>query len=297
MSAAEPIEPCDYILVVATSTEEERLLQVAAELGIEVVTRRERLAPELKARPYYSLGALNNGIRVHAIKVEMGAHGYRGSAAMAMRYKTVFEAQGVICLGTAFGIDRSSQQLGDVLVSRALLPYDARDVECPDMEVPVHPIAALTGRPPRPRYRYGRVGMFPSNEMLYRLFETHQASMALPHRVHFGALLTGGVRVLCGTYRDELVAGVTEALRAKRAFSARPLPPIIGGEMEGVGLLSVCHPDRPEWIIVKGISDFGDARDREPRDQRTARAAENSARYVLSTLRAAAPRKGDDGND
>ncbi len=55
--------------------------------------------------------------------------------------------------------------------------------------------------------------------------------------------------------------------------------------MEGVGFLSGSPPDRPNWILVKGISDFAD----EARDEiiKTTRgpACYNAARFLLSALK------------
>jgi adenosylhomocysteine nucleosidase len=50
--------------------------------------------------------------------------------------------------------------------------------------------------------------------------------------------------------------------RVHREFQRKTIPPgrdrIIGGDMEGLGLLSVSPADKPLWAVVKGISDFAD---------------------------------------
>ena len=61
--------------------------------------------------------------------------------------------------------------------------------------------------------------------------------------------------------------------------------PIVGGEMEGVGLLAASlKADDPIWCVVKGISDFAD----ENRDAEIVigrpRACRNAATFVLSAL-------------
>jgi adenosylhomocysteine nucleosidase len=91
---------------------------------------------------------------------------------------------------------------------------------------------------------------------------------------HVGTLLSGSARIFSAKFRDDLAGSV---------------PPgrdrIVGGEMEGVGLLSVSPADKPLWAVVKGISDFAD----ENRDGiiETTRqlACENAVRFVLSALR------------
>ena len=61
--------------------------------------------------------------------------------------------------------------------------------------------------------------------------------------------------------------------------------PIIGGEMEGVGLLAASSSaDDPIWCVVKGISDFADEnRDANITESRS-RACHNAANFVLSAL-------------
>lgn len=95
-----------------------------------------------------------------------------------------------------------------------------------------------------------------------------------PFGVHVGTLLSGGARIFSSRFRDDLVGNV---------------PPgrdrIVGGEMEGVGLLSVSPADKPLWAVVKGISDFADE-DRDGIIETTRQlACENAVRFVLSALR------------
>src|SRR5437660_1581192 len=66
--------------------------------------------------------------------------------------------------------------------------------------------------------------------------------------VHVGAMLSGAARIHCGRFRDELYGTVPHGNE-----------PIVGGEMEGVGLLAAAvKVDDPAWCVVKGICDFAD---------------------------------------
>jgi nucleoside phosphorylase len=56
------------------------------------------------------------------------AIGPTGSTRQAHFYLAATEAQGIVCLGMAFGISRAHQGVGTVLVSDSLFPYDVRDV-------------------------------------------------------------------------------------------------------------------------------------------------------------------------
>jgi adenosylhomocysteine nucleosidase len=68
----------------------------------------------------------------------------------------------------------------------------------------------------------------------------------------------------------------------------RQIPPsddeIVGGEMEGVGLIAI-SPDRdPAWIVVNGISDFADEDRDQVIEQNRPLACRNSADFVLRAL-------------
>lgn len=101
---------------------------------------------------------------------------------------------------------------------------------------------------------------------------------ACTHGVYFGGLLSGGARIRSRKFLGELMRGVPQADDG-----------IVGGEMEGVGLLSVSPPEDPLWIVVKGISDFGD----KDRDSAIVKgrplACRNAAQFVLSALKYSSP--------
>jgi adenosylhomocysteine nucleosidase len=109
---------------------------------------------------------------------------------------------------------------------------------------------------------------------LVKLFEREIDRGGHAFGTHVGTLLSGSAHIFCGQFRDDLV---------KTIPSGRDR--IIGGDMEGIGLLSVSSADKPLWAVVKGISDFAD----EDRDGiiGTTRplACENAVRFVLKALR------------
>jgi hypothetical protein len=85
-----------------------------------------------------------------------------------------------------------------------------------------------------------------------------------------------GARIFSRRYRDHLVANVPPTKE-----------PIIGGEMEGVGLVAVCAADKPIWCVVKAISDFADETRDGMIETTRATACENAIRFVLATLKSA----------
>ena len=133
-------------------------------------------------------------------------------------------------------------------------------------------IASFLGSGIRPNTRM-RTESWPG-----RLWSSGSAarSGAGPHAfgVHLGAMLSGAARIGSSHYRDELVRNVPAGE-----------DPIVGGEMEGVGLLAASTAsDDPVWCVVKGISDFAD-KDRHKVVKANRRVAcRNAAEFLLSAL-------------
>jgi adenosylhomocysteine nucleosidase len=252
---------CDLLLFVATSTEFDELKRAAREIGLE--WRKEASS----IGEFWSIGRLG-GYRVVVVRTEMGAIGPTGSTRQAHFYLATTQAQGIVCLGMAFGISREHQPVGTVLVSDSLFPYDVREVVAdPDRENqwqyrydPEAPSHAPTTYPAKPDL----------GDMLRR----HATTAALSHSVQFGCLLTGSARIRCLAYRNELI---------RRC--ANIAPTIVGGEMEGLGLLSLDEREHSHWIVVKGVCDFADEQQAGDAKANRRLACANASRFVLGALR------------
>jgi len=133
-----PWPVCSLLLFVATSAEEDALKEQAAKLGLDF-RKDPALTNHFRERGLrdeaWTLGTIG-GETVVAVGCSpikgnpvMGPHGRLGSAAKGVRYLAATGAQGIIQVGMAFGIARGPQELGDVLVSTSLVPYDKRDVK------------------------------------------------------------------------------------------------------------------------------------------------------------------------
>lgn len=216
-----PPTRCDYLLLVATDSELEALRTAAVMRGLDFAETSGRFGT------YYAMGP-----RAIAVKTEMGPLSYGGSASRALHYQAETQATALISVGMAFGIDSTRQRIGDVLISTMVLPYDNKDVR-----------AAQGGH----KYDYSRVKAFPAKQSLLTLLRRAADTDTWRTKVHFGALLSGASRIFEASYRDTLAKGCK-----------RKGEPVIGGEMEGVGLLSVSPREAPTWIIAKGICDFAD---------------------------------------
>jgi nucleoside phosphorylase len=241
---------CRTLLFVATPDELDELRAAAGELTLPF-TPIER-----ESGTYYNLGQIGAG-KVYVRKISMGAIGFEGSAARSIYCSNETGASNIVCVGMGFGVDPARQRPGDVLVSSSLLPYDLRRIRSD---------AGL------PKYDYGNVHAFPAAGDLLRIFRRERERTERPYAVHVGAMLTGAAHISCRAYRDHLVA---RCARDER---------IVGGEMEGAGILSLSAKSESRWIIAKGIIDFADEdRDRVYQNNRKS-ACRNAARFALEAL-------------
>jgi adenosylhomocysteine nucleosidase len=186
-----------------------------------------------------------------------------------MRLKRASGAQGIVQIGMAFGVDRRKQEPGDVLVSTSIIPYDNRDIK-PARRSFLHRLLYGDGYVTE----YSQANRERARPALVELFRREQRRGGHDFGVFLRAMLSGAARIHSGVFRDELVRSVPAGE-----------DPIIGGEMEGVGLLAASTTaDDPTWCVVKGISDFAD----ENRDAVIAAnrpiACRNAAEFVLSAL-------------
>jgi len=258
--ANSAMRQCSLLLFVSTPTEEQEL---------ENVVRKHDLLFEKNKHPtlgeYHWLGTVGHEtvIAIRPVRdrgqVVMGEMGRLGSAARGIQFREATGAIGIVQVGMAFGIDSTSQKLGDVLVATSLIPYDNRIV-----------------RAAHPNYitDYSQATRQDARPALVALFGRERKRGKHSFGVHMGAILSGAARIQSRIFRDELVMGVPDGEDA-----------IVGGEMESVGLLAATtSADDPIWCVVKGISDFAD----ENRDTTiaTARplACRNAAEFVLSAL-------------
>jgi adenosylhomocysteine nucleosidase len=235
------------------------------------------------------LGKVGNE-RVIAVRASgMGPLGRGGSADLALRFCLATGATAIVQVGMAFGIAPGVQKLGDVLVSSSLIPYDNRDIkpslsgESSRLARMVEPLSRsaefLTRWRPRGAAQYPgrylvdftRANRQQASPSLVALFQREYTRTRFPFQVHFGALLSGAARIHARVFRNELV----------RAIPAGD-DPIVGGEMEGVGLLGAA--DKPIWCVVKGIVDFADENRDAVFEQYRPIACHNAADFVLSAL-------------
>lgn len=164
----------------------------------------------------------------------------------------------VVMVGIAFGTDEKNQKIGDVLISKRILPYDSQKF-----------LETTTHYKETPKdVGFQLLNAFNDYENWnYWLDNSQQSS------VFIGSILTGSKLINNYGYRTKLLDDFKEY---------EP----IGGEMEAYGIYSICKLHGiSEWIIVKGICDWGykkDDPDKETHQEIAANAAADFCHHVFS---------------
>jgi len=157
----------------------------------------------------------------------------------------------------AFGISAKFQAFGDVLVSESVFPYDARTI-VPDGD--------------RWRYDYAKAKTYRANPVTLRVLDA-QRTRNNEFKVHPGCLLSGNATIRSAAFRDDLLRWSQNVARN-----------VVGGEMEGAGLLALAPRAYPNWTVVKGICDFAGDEQKDDAEEHRGRACANAAGFVLDAL-------------
>lgn len=162
----------------------------------------------------------------HLHQSDIGANRNWGTGRTIYEALKHFTPNVIISLGVAFGIDYEVQKLGDVIVSKRLLPYSEnkrdKDKIKPDRNQDKRIEQWL-------HVRMDRVAGFFNN-------------------VTYGDILTGGSVMSSAEEKDIVCLGYTES------------DYIVGGEMEGDALFRCTDMTDIPGVVIKGICDWGVAK-------------------------------------
>lgn len=167
-----------------------------------------------------------------AAYIHMNEQGYTNPAATLLVGELIRKLHpiAVVMVGIAFGANENKQKIGDVLVSNKILPYDSAKL-----------LEGKTLYKESPK----EVGF----QLLNAFSEHREWNYILPNSkqsfVHIGSVLTGSKLINNYEYRSQLLNDFIDD---------EP----IGGEMEAQGIYSISRiRGISEWIIIKGICDWG----------------------------------------
>ena len=204
---------------------------------IELIQLLKRLKP-IKKKKYilmvsyenetYYLGKFGQFDAVVVLST-MGSEGVSGSTLTIDSMIRIWSPKAVILVGIAFGANKKKHLPGDVLISDSIVPYELQRLGTETIQRnSIPPCSSLLLN----RFR---------NSFRWNFYRPDMSKVSK----HIGPILTGGKLVDNLDFKMELL---------------RKYPTAIGGEMEGSGLFSAATKNRTEWIIVKGVCDWGDGR-------------------------------------
>lgn len=160
---------------------------------------------------------------LYIVKCEAGSLGSAASILTLTDAITNINIDTIIFSGIAFGNytkRNRSQNIGDILVSKQLWNYESGKVD--DDYIPRGDKCSATP---------WLLDRFQNSALKWEESE-----------IHFGVIASGEKLVNSEEFVKELM---------------NQEPELIGGEMEGVGLVSVAERYKKDWILIKGISDWG----------------------------------------
>lgn len=198
---------------------------------------------------YFDLGRINQ-TRVYLTRAQIGLGGPVTAAQAVSASIAAVHPYAVIMVGLAFGLERQTQRLGDILVATAVHSYKGQK------------------KTERSKSSFGLDNeVFMSPSWLIDRFRNADVLWKGP-KVHWGTMVNV----------DFLVAdpGLLRRIRESHRKA-------IGGDMEGAELYRACHAEGVDCCMVKGIADWGEGR-KIDRAKTAEIAATNAANFVLHVL-------------
>lgn len=190
----------------------------------------------------YQFANVGNVRIVHLHTKRTSSYPDGGSADAVIKALKWFHPELVVSLGVAFGIDSEKQNIGDVLLSSAIIPYDIFNKDTDGMIKLRNRDIMYTHDALNAWDVLIRTPDFSLDENRYSLIRRE-----LEFKWHYGALLSGG-SVLSNEKKKRALLKAAEDCGEEN---------VIGGEMEGVGVYSECKKADIPCIVIKGICDWG----------------------------------------
>jgi nucleoside phosphorylase len=241
----------DILLVTATMTEASAVL---------ALHQHERHMHVETGSLYHDLGFIGGARVVLVLQASMGAGGLGGTRFTLQESIQALHPSVIIMVGIACGMKPAQQQPGDILIAERLISYEPQRIGTGQYSAE----SIIRYRGERVSASARLLGLFKNGALLLDL-----TGWPRQPRAFFGPILSG----------DKLLDNT-----AARETLLQLEPEAIGLEMEGIGLYEVATRWHVEWLLIKAISDWGDGKKADNKEQLQQQAAENAARFTLEIL-------------
>lgn len=226
------------------------LLLVATPLELDIMLKELKILSPVRSSVSgfsYFTSVIGESL-IYVVKCQMGQGGVGGSILTLEESIRILTPDFVIMGGIAWGADKRKQNIGDLIISTQVWDYDIERVNPDGSSIPRGPVS-------------------PSSARLVQMLEVVCASVE-NFNVNFGLIASG----------SELLDNKEYVERLKKEK-----PELIGGDMESAGMASVCLRKNVDWILVKGICDWGYNKNSHKKEYQQIAAA-NSAKIIVSLL-------------
>lgn len=203
----------------------------------------------------YFIGTFGQYQAVHVQCGRMGAISAGGAIVTATNAIDAWLPKAVLMIGVAMGVNDEKQSVGDVLICETVISYENQRIGAK-----------------KTIQRGEKVG---SGSTLLDRFKNLTVWNSLNEKgaksdMIFGPILSG----------EKLIDNLRERNKILAVF-----PDAVGAEMEGSGLYTACkNQNVHEWILVKGICDYGDGNKNVDKNKRQNLAAESATSICLSVF-------------
>lgn len=198
---------------------------------------------------YWHFGAIGNSDILMIKQSDMGSSKVSGSALTIKEAIDSINPSYIIMVGIAYGLKKERQEIGQILVSRELENYESAKI--------------------LKKEKISRGYKIPAGTILKDRFDNATLKYRAT-KVELGLIVSGDLLVDSEEFINELKNRYPEA---------------IGGEMEGTGLQTSCHRENKEWILVKGICDWGYNKQHPNKDKDQELAIKNVCDFLIYTFK------------
>jgi len=186
---------------------------------------------------------LMNGYEIWVVRCEAGTMDQSGAMLATQDVIQQLRPKFIVMIGIAFGLKPKKQKLGHILVAKCLKDYETSKVtDTSTVDRGAMPECSVELLSKARMVDWDRTG------------------------VHFGQVISG-----CKLANSEKLI---EEL-------GKRYPEAIGGEMEGIGLSAACQRNQVEWILIKGICDWG----KNKNDRFQSRAAAHAVDFCIKMIK------------
>jgi len=211
--------------------------------------RKKAVSNSIKNITYWNFGQIGNSSIFMIKQSDMGSLKVSGSMLTINEAIDTLNPDYIIMVGIAYGLKKDKQEIGQILISRELENYESAKI--------------------LRKEKIPRAPKIPAGTLLKDRFDNASIKYK-KSKVEMGFIVSGDSLVDSKEFVDELKDRYPEA---------------IGGEMEGTGLQSSCEKQKKEWILIKGICDWGYNKQHPNKDKDQELAINNVCDFLIYTLK------------